>query len=143
MPRSNTRLTDGRPASVGVKGRVGQRNAPTILNALYNVAQFWDGRAKTLEEQNRRNAEIILTFFPHGCVRDCKMLDRSTFGRHKYRSVFFPHWWDVPKAATCYAAGRARAEQFWCRCRRGASWYVGGPTCTTRLKAPLSLASGS
>ena len=89
MPRSNTRLTDGRPASVGVKGRVGQRNAPTILNALYNVAQFWDGRAKTLEEQNRRNAEIILTFFPHGCVRDCKMLDRSTFGRHKYRSGFF------------------------------------------------------
>jgi cytochrome c peroxidase len=33
-------FTDGRPASVGVKGRVGQRNAPTILNAMYNVAQF-------------------------------------------------------------------------------------------------------
>jgi cytochrome c peroxidase len=44
-------FTDGRPVSVGVEGRVGQRNAPTILNALYNVAQFWDGRAKTLEEQ--------------------------------------------------------------------------------------------
>lgn len=44
-------FTDGRPASVGVKGRVGQRNAPTILNALYNKTQFWDGRAKTLEEQ--------------------------------------------------------------------------------------------
>jgi cytochrome c peroxidase len=44
-------FTDGRPVSVGVKGRVGQRNAPTILNALYNKAQFWDGRAKNLEEQ--------------------------------------------------------------------------------------------
>jgi cytochrome c peroxidase len=44
-------FTDGRPASVGVKGRVGQRNAPTILNAMYNVAQFWDGRAKTLVDQ--------------------------------------------------------------------------------------------
>src|SRR5918996_759686 len=44
-------FTDGKPASVGVKGRVGQRNAPTILNALYNKTQFWDGRAKTLEEQ--------------------------------------------------------------------------------------------
>ena len=44
-------FTDGRPASIGVKGRIGQRNAPTILNALYNKAQFWDGRAKTLEEQ--------------------------------------------------------------------------------------------
>ncbi|MGA7579352.1 MAG: cytochrome c peroxidase [Desulfobaccales bacterium] len=44
-------FTDGRPTSVGFRGRVGQRNAPTILNALYNKKQFWDGRAKTLEDQ--------------------------------------------------------------------------------------------
>jgi len=44
-------FTDGRPTSIGIKGGVGQRNAPTILNALYNKTQFWDGRAKTLEEQ--------------------------------------------------------------------------------------------
>jgi cytochrome c peroxidase len=44
-------FTDGRPLSIGIDGRVGQRNAPTILNALYNKAQFWDGRVKTLEEQ--------------------------------------------------------------------------------------------
>src|SRR3989454_3161191 len=44
-------FTDGKPTSVGIKGRVGQRNAPTILNALYNKTQFWDGRVKTLEEQ--------------------------------------------------------------------------------------------
>jgi cytochrome c peroxidase len=44
-------FADGRPTSVGIKGRVGQRNAPTILNALYNKTQFWDGRVKTLEEQ--------------------------------------------------------------------------------------------
>jgi cytochrome c peroxidase len=44
-------FTDGRPASVGIHGRVGQRNAPTILNALYNKTQFWDGRVNTLEQQ--------------------------------------------------------------------------------------------
>jgi cytochrome c peroxidase len=44
-------FTDGRPASVGIHGRVGQRNAPTILNALYNKTQFWDGRVDTLEQQ--------------------------------------------------------------------------------------------
>src|SRR2546428_2086160 len=44
-------FTDGRPTSVGINGRVGQRNAPTILNALYNKTQFWDGRVNTLEEQ--------------------------------------------------------------------------------------------
>jgi cytochrome c peroxidase len=44
-------FTDGRPVSVGVHGRVGQRNAPTVLNALYNKTQFWDGRVSTLEQQ--------------------------------------------------------------------------------------------
>jgi cytochrome c peroxidase len=44
-------FTDGRPASVGIHGRVGQRNAPTVLNALYNKTQFWDGRVSTLEQQ--------------------------------------------------------------------------------------------
>jgi cytochrome c peroxidase len=44
-------FTDGNAVSVGIKGRTGQRNAPTILNALYNKTQFWDGRAQTLEDQ--------------------------------------------------------------------------------------------
>src|SRR2546425_51160 len=44
-------FTDGSPTSVGIGGRAGQRNAPTILNALYNATQFWDGRAATLEQQ--------------------------------------------------------------------------------------------
>ena len=44
-------FTDGRTVSVGIGNRLGQRNAPTILNALYNSTQFWDGRAGTLEQQ--------------------------------------------------------------------------------------------
>jgi len=44
-------FTDGRPVSVGIHGGVGQRNAPTVLNALYNKTQFWDGRVNTLEQQ--------------------------------------------------------------------------------------------
>jgi len=44
-------FTDRKPTSVGVQGRVGQRNAPTVLNAFYNKTQFWDGRVNTLEEQ--------------------------------------------------------------------------------------------
>ena len=44
-------FTDGRPLSIGIHGRVGQRNAPTVLNALYNKTQFWDGRVTTLEQQ--------------------------------------------------------------------------------------------
>jgi cytochrome c peroxidase len=44
-------FSDGRPVSIGIHGRVGQRNAPTVLNALYNKHQFWDGRVTTLEQQ--------------------------------------------------------------------------------------------
>jgi cytochrome c peroxidase len=42
---------DGQRFSVGIGGAVGNINAPTILNSAYNVAQFWNGRAATLEEQ--------------------------------------------------------------------------------------------
>jgi cytochrome c peroxidase len=37
--------------SVGHGWQKGPRNSPTVLNAVFNVAQFWDGRAKDLREQ--------------------------------------------------------------------------------------------
>lgn len=43
--------TDNMQFSVGVGGKLGGRNAPTVLNAAYNPVQFWDGRAASLEEQ--------------------------------------------------------------------------------------------
>lgn len=42
---------DGRSVSVGHKGKTGVRNSNSSLNADFQVAQFWDGRAKNLEEQ--------------------------------------------------------------------------------------------
>lgn len=42
---------DGKPTSTGHEGQVGGRNAPTVYNAGLHLAQFWDGRAPTLEEQ--------------------------------------------------------------------------------------------
>lgn len=42
---------DGRPVSVGVEGKTGSRSAPTVWNAAFLSVQFWDGRAKSLEEQ--------------------------------------------------------------------------------------------
>jgi hypothetical protein len=41
----------GKRTSAGVRGALGTRNAPTVLNAAFLAAQFWDGRALTLEEQ--------------------------------------------------------------------------------------------
>jgi cytochrome c peroxidase len=44
-------FTDGQKHSTGVGGKIGIRNAPTLVNAAYVPAQFWDGRAHSLEEQ--------------------------------------------------------------------------------------------
>lgn len=45
-------FTDGKPVSTGIKGQKGGRSAPASLNRLFSKAQFWDGRAATLEEQS-------------------------------------------------------------------------------------------
>jgi len=42
---------DAGPTSIGHRWQHGGRNAPTVLNSVFNKAQFWDGRAKDLEQQ--------------------------------------------------------------------------------------------
>lgn len=44
-------FSDGLPTSKGIKGQIGGRNAPVTINRLFSQAQFWDGRAASLEEQ--------------------------------------------------------------------------------------------
>lgn len=44
-------FVDHKPTSEGVKKQKGQRNSPTVLNAMFNASQFWDGRSASLEEQ--------------------------------------------------------------------------------------------
>ena len=43
--------TDNIKTSIGHNWQRGPINSPTVLNASMNVAQFWDGRAKDLQEQ--------------------------------------------------------------------------------------------
>ncbi len=42
---------DYQETSIGHGWQKGPRNAPTVLNSVYNTAQFWDGRAADLAEQ--------------------------------------------------------------------------------------------
>jgi cytochrome c peroxidase len=42
---------DGEKTSSGHKKQRGARNAPTVYNAANHLAQFWDGREKTIEDQ--------------------------------------------------------------------------------------------
>jgi len=83
-------FTDGRPVSIGIHSRAGQRNAPTILNALYNKMQFWDGRARTLEEQasfpiinsfemGQPNLDAAVTKL--GAIEEYKQAFQKVYGR--------------------------------------------------------------
>ncbi|HET7747390.1 MAG TPA: cytochrome c peroxidase [Vicinamibacteria bacterium] len=46
-------FADGKKVAEGIGGKKGTRNSPTVLNAVFNEFQFWDGRAASLEEQAR------------------------------------------------------------------------------------------
>lgn len=43
--------TDQAKVATGIKGQQGPINSPSVYNAMYNLAQFWDGRAKDLQAQ--------------------------------------------------------------------------------------------
>jgi cytochrome c peroxidase len=47
----NKGFVDGKDTSEGIKKQKGMRNSPTVLNAMFNASQFWDGRASMLEDQ--------------------------------------------------------------------------------------------
>lgn len=44
-------FSDRLPQAVGIGGKKGFRNTPTLLNVAFNTSQFWDGRKGTLESQ--------------------------------------------------------------------------------------------
>jgi cytochrome c peroxidase len=45
-------LASPEPLAVGIGGRVGRRNAPSLFNRVYGQHFFWDGRADSLEAQS-------------------------------------------------------------------------------------------
>ncbi|MBI3344414.1 MAG: hypothetical protein HY028_06130 [Gammaproteobacteria bacterium] len=44
-------FTDGKPVAVGVNGKQGTRNTPSVLNMQWQHSFFWDGRRSSLEAQ--------------------------------------------------------------------------------------------
>lgn len=62
--------------SIGHGWQKGPRNSPTVLNAVFNVAQFWDGRAKDLHEQAMGpvQAAVEMNSNPQRTVRTLKSI---------------------------------------------------------------------
>ena len=62
---------DFQETSTGHGWQQGPRNSPTVFNAVYNQAQFWDGRAKDLKEQAKGpvQASVEMNNTPEGAVK--------------------------------------------------------------------------
>jgi cytochrome c peroxidase len=62
--------------SIGHGWQKGPRNSPTVLNAVFNVAQFWDGRARDLREQAKGpvQAAVEMNSTPDRVVRTLKSI---------------------------------------------------------------------
>jgi cytochrome c peroxidase len=67
---------DNLPTSVGHGWAKGPRNAPTVFNAVFNIAQFWDGRAEDLKQQAKGpiQAAVEMNSTPELVVETLKSL---------------------------------------------------------------------
>src|SRR5690625_3900258 len=50
--------SDNLVSSIGDRWQQGPINSPTVLNSSLNIAQFWDGRAETLQEQRSEERRV-------------------------------------------------------------------------------------
>lgn len=67
---------DLQETSIGHGWQKGPRNSPTVLNAVFNLAQFWDGRAKDLKGQAMGpvQAAVEMNSNPERVVRTLKSI---------------------------------------------------------------------
>ena len=66
-------FADDNAVAIGIHRRKGARNAPALINRGYGASHFWDGRARTLEQQV---LEPIFNANELGSTRE--VLERST-----------------------------------------------------------------
>jgi cytochrome c peroxidase len=67
---------DLQETAVGHGWQKGGRNSPTVFNAIFNLAQFWDGRAQDLKEQAKGppQAAIEMNSTPERVVETVKSM---------------------------------------------------------------------
>lgn len=86
-------FADNKKLPEGILGRIGTRHAPTVINAAYQTHYFWDGRAKTLEDQCKgpiaNPNEMALTDDIHDAYKQCQGRIQNIPGYRKlFKSVY-------------------------------------------------------
>jgi cytochrome c peroxidase len=105
-------FTTHTPAARGAGDRIGKRNAPSILNAMFYKSMFWDGRAATLEEQamlpilnpvemgQKDRKEVVAKL---SAIPEMVEAFQKVFGRP-------PNWEDMGKALAAFERTRLSTE---------------------------------
>ena len=67
---------DFQETSTGHRWQKGPRNAPTVLNSVFNMAQFWDGRAEDLKQQAKGpvQASVEMNNTPEATIKVLKSM---------------------------------------------------------------------
>lgn len=101
--RPDMYFTDGQRVAIGVARQAGTRNTPSVINAAYYPAQFWDGRAATLEEQaGGPIANPIEMNLPHDVA--VSRLQSDAYYREEFARVFGAGSITMPKVAAALAS---------------------------------------
>lgn len=82
--------------SPGDDGTLGGRNSPTALNAFLHISQFWDGRAKDVEEQ----AGMPILNPVEMAIPDKAFLVKRLSASEEYQNLFKTAFPDVKEALT-------------------------------------------
>ena len=71
---------DFQETSIGHRWQKGPRNAPTVLNSVFNMAQFWDGRAEDLKQQAKGpvQASVEMNNTPEMAIKALKSMPEYT-----------------------------------------------------------------
>lgn len=82
-------FADRKPIAQGIRGNMGSRHSPTVINAGYQTHQFWDGRVRTLEDQAKgpigNPKEMTLAPDVHDAHKQCQERVQKIKG---YRILF-------------------------------------------------------
>lgn len=94
---------DNEATSKGHKGQRGERNSPTVYNAAAHFAQFWDGRAATVEDQ----AQMPITNPVEMAMADAAYVIRTVKSIPGYVEMFNKAFPGEPDPITMTNIGKA------------------------------------
>ncbi|MCA9003111.1 MAG: c-type cytochrome, partial [Planctomycetes bacterium] len=96
---------DNKAFSPGTQGQLGGRSAPSSFNAFRQVAQFWDGRAASVEEQSTMP---MLADVEHGLTSEQQIVEILN-GENGYKEAFAAAFSGQDSAEGPITADRVRA----------------------------------